>query len=89
MEMDPREGIIQEWLDMPLEDEMGRPTDDLRDRVCAAQIWTECLGKKRGDMRTWESKEIMDIMRRFPEWKERKSKAKVPGYGVQRVFERI
>ncbi|WP_339295900.1 virulence-associated E family protein [Paenibacillus sp. FSL W7-1279] len=89
MEMDPREGIIQEWLDMPLEDDMGRPTDDLRDRVCAAQIWTECLGKKRGDMRTWESKEIMDIMRRFPEWKERKSKAKVPGYGVQRVFERI
>ncbi|AVV56398.1 virulence protein E [Paenibacillus glucanolyticus] len=89
MEMDPREGIIQEWLDMPLEDDMGRPTDDLRDRVCAAQIWTECLGKKRGDMRTWESKEIMDIMRRFPEWKERKSKAKVPGYGVQRVFERV
>ncbi len=89
MEMDPREGIIQEWLDMPLEDDMGRPTDDLRDRVCATQIWTECLGKKRGDMRTWESKEIMDIMRRFPEWKERKSKAKVPGYGVQRVFERI
>ncbi|WP_338841973.1 virulence-associated E family protein [Paenibacillus glucanolyticus] len=89
MESDPREGIIQEWLDMPLEDEMGRPTDDLRDRVCAAQIWTECLGKKRGDMRTWEAKEIMDIMRNIPGWVERKGKAKVPGYGVQRVFERL
>lgn len=89
MESDPREGIIQEWLDMPLEDEMGRPTDDLRDRVCAAQIWTECLGKKRGDMRTWEAKEIMDIMRNIPGWVERKGKAKLPGYGVQRVFERL
>ncbi|MBX4145947.1 virulence-associated E family protein [Paenibacillus lautus] len=89
MEMDPREGIIQEWLDMPLEDEMGRPTEDLRDRVCAAQIWTECLGKKRGDMKTWDAKDIMDILRRLPEWNERKGKAKVPGYGVQRVFERL
>ncbi|QCT03309.1 virulence-associated E family protein [Paenibacillus algicola] len=89
METDPREGLIQEWLDMPLEDEMGRPTDDLRDRVCAAQIWTECLGKKRGDLRTWESKEIMDILRRIPGWAERKGKAKVLGYGVQRVFERL
>ncbi|WP_144882665.1 virulence-associated E family protein, partial [Paenibacillus sp. IHBB 10380] len=89
METDPREGLIQEWLDTPLEDEMGRPTEDLRDRVCAAQIWTECLGKKRGDLRTWESKEIMDILRRIPGWVERKGKAKVPGYGVQRVFERL
>ncbi|MEJ9220675.1 virulence-associated E family protein [Paenibacillus glucanolyticus] len=88
METDPREGIIQEWLDMPLEDEMGRPTEDLRDRVCAAQIWTECLGKKRGDMRAWESKELADILRRIPGWRERKGKARVPGYGVQLVFER-
>ncbi|MFD3768881.1 VapE domain-containing protein, partial [Paenibacillus lactis] len=89
METDPREGIIQEWLDTPLEDDMGRPTEDLRDRVCAAQIWTECLGKKRGDMKPWESKEIMDILRRIPGWSERKGKARVPGYGIQRVFDRL
>lgn len=89
MESDPREGIIQEWLDTPIEDDMGRPTDDLRDRVCAAQIWTECLGKKRGDMKPWDGKDIMDILRRIPGWVERKGKAKVPGYGVQRVFERL
>ncbi|WP_410769601.1 VapE domain-containing protein [Fontibacillus sp. BL9] len=89
MESDPREGIIQEWLDTPLEDEMGRPTDDLRDRVCAAQIWAECLGNKRGQMRAWEAKEIMDILRRIPGWVERKGKARVPGYGVQRVFDRL
>lgn len=89
METDPREGIIQEWLDTPMEDDMGRPTDDLRDRVCAAQIWSECLGRRRGDMKPWDGKEIMDILRRTPGWAERKNKAKVPGYGVQRVFERL
>lgn len=89
METDPREGLIQEWLDTPVEDEMGRPTDDLRTRVCAAQIWVECLGKKRGDMKPWDGKDIMDIMRRIPGWQERKGKTKVPGYGVQRVFERL
>lgn len=89
METDPREGLIQEWLDQPLEDEMGRPTDDLRDRVCAAQIWTECLGKRRGDMKPWDGKDILDILRRIPGWVERKGKARVPGYGVQRVFERL
>jgi putative DNA primase/helicase len=89
MESDPREGLIQEWLDTPVEDDLGRPTDDLRDRVCAAQIWTECLHNKRGSMRPWEAKEIMDIVRGIPGWEERKGKAKVPGYGVQRVFERV
>ncbi|BFH17228.1 VapE family protein [Paenibacillus melissococcoides] len=90
MESDPREGLIQEWLESPIEDEWeDEPTEQLRDRVCAAQIWTECLGKRRGDMKPWDGKDIMDIMRRIPGWAERPGKAKVPGYGVQRVFERL
>lgn len=89
MESDPRDGLIQEWLDQPIEDEMGRPTEDFRDRVCASQIWTECLGNKKGSLRSWEAKEIMSIMRSMPGWEERKGKAKVTGYGVQRVFERL
>ena len=89
MESDPREGLIQEWLDTPLEDDMGRPTDDLRQRVCASQIWIDCLGNKKGVMKIWEAKEIMDIMRHMSGWEERKGKARIPGYGVQRVFERL
>ncbi|MBO8164686.1 MAG: virulence protein E [Brevibacillus sp.] len=89
MESDPREGLIQEWLESEELDELDRPTGQKRQRVCAAQIWVECLGKRRGDMRPWEGKEIMDILRRIPGWAERKGKAKVPGYGVQRVFERL
>lgn len=89
MESDPREGLIQEWLNEPIEDPQGRPTDDLRDRVCAAQIWTECLGKKKGDMKPWEAKEICDIMRRIPGWKERKGRVRFPNYGTQTAFERV
>jgi predicted P-loop ATPase len=88
-EIDPREGLIQEWLESEELDEMDRPTGKKRQRVCVAQIWVECLGKRRGDMKSWEAKEIMDIMRRMPGWVERKGKAKIPGYGVQRVFERV
>lgn len=88
MESDPREGLIQEWLNEPVEDPQGRPTDDLRDRVCAAQIWVECLHKRKGDMKPWEAKEICDIVRRIPGWQERKGRSRFPEYGLQTVFER-
>lgn len=88
MENDPREGIIQEWLESEELDELGRPTGQKRQRVCAAQIWVECLGKKRGDLRPWEAKEIVDILRRIPGWKERKGRSVIPGYGKQTVFDR-
>ncbi|MCY9733135.1 virulence-associated E family protein [Paenibacillus alvei] len=89
MESDPREGLIQEWLESPIEDEWAdEPGGQLRDRVCAAQIWVECLGKRRGDMKPWDGKDILDIMRRIPGWKERKGRARVSGYGLQTVFER-
>lgn len=89
MEEDPRAGIIQEWLEMPIDDEMGRPTDEKRMRVCASQVWVECLHNKAGAIRPWEAREIADIMQRMPGWKERKGKARIPGYGVQKVFERL
>ncbi|GIM47018.1 hypothetical protein DNHGIG_25670 [Collibacillus ludicampi] len=91
METDPREGIIQEWLETPIKDEWGENNGEevYRTRVCAAQIWVECLGNKKGSMRPWEAKEICDILRRIPGWEERKGKARVGEYGVQRVFERV
>ncbi|HWQ74496.1 MAG TPA: virulence-associated E family protein [Syntrophomonas sp.] len=89
MEADPREGIIQEWLDTPVQDEWGEEqTEVQRVRVCAAQVWTECLGNKKGSMRPWEAKEICDILRRIPGWGERRGKARIAGYGVQLVFEK-
>jgi predicted P-loop ATPase len=89
MESDPREGIIREWLESEELDEMDRPAGQPRQRVCAAQVWIECLGNKKGVIRAWEAKEIFDILRNIPGWIERKGKARVQSYGVQRVFERL
>jgi putative DNA primase/helicase len=90
MEDDPRVGLIQEWLESSVEDEWGdEPVDQKRNRICASQIWTECLGNKKGAMRPWEAREICDLLRRIPGWRERNGRARVPGYGLQTVFERV
>jgi putative DNA primase/helicase len=88
MESDPREGLIQEWLESEERDDMDEPTGKLRQRVCAAQIWVECIGRRKGDMKAWEAREICDIIRRFPGWVERKGRVHMPIYGKQTVFER-
>ncbi|MBU5677891.1 virulence-associated E family protein [Alkaliphilus sp. MSJ-5] len=89
MEDDPRVGLIQEWLETPIEDDMGQSTGQLRTRVCASQVWAECLHNKTSSIRPWEAREISDILRRIPGWKERKTRARIPGYGAQNVFERV
>lgn len=89
MEDDPRIGLIQEWLETPVEDEWGEEsTEQLRNRVCASQVWAECLGNKKGSMRPWEAREICDLLRRIPGWKELRGRVRVPGYGQQTAFER-
>jgi predicted P-loop ATPase len=87
MEIDPREGIIQEWLEAPIEDEWA-DAPHYHQRVCAAQIWKECLNDK-GRIHPWEAKEICDILRRIPGWREREGRTIIPGYGKQTVFERV
>ena len=91
MEDDPRVGLIQEWLESPIEDGWGEESDgkQLRDRICATQVWSECLHNKSGSLRPWEAREICDLLRTIPGWKERKGKARIPGYGVQNVFEKV
>lgn len=90
MEDDPRAGLIQEWLETPLEDDLtGEQTNEMRTRVCASQIWAECLHNKAGAMRPWEAREICDIVRRIPGWRERKGRVRIPGYGLQTAFEKV
>lgn len=90
LEADPREGIIQEWLETPIKDEWGEENEVgmMRNRVCASQIWTECLNNKKGAIRSWEAREICDIMRRVSGWRELKNRVQIPGYGKQTAFER-
>jgi predicted P-loop ATPase len=84
MENDERTGIIEEWLNDDDPD-----TFEQRTICCAAQIWVEALGRRKGDMKMWDSKDICTIMRNMPGWMERPTKFRVPGYGLQRVFERV
>ena len=86
MESDPREGIIQEWLETPIDDTFSEQNGQLRKRICAAQIWVECLGNKKGSMQPWEAKPIYDILRRTPGWVEIKKPVRIPGYGQQKAF---
>lgn len=88
MESDPREGLILEWLESPVDDDWEDDAGQLRNRVCVAQVWVECLGNKKGAMQPWEAKPIVDILRKAPGWVEKPGKARVSGYGIQRIFER-
>lgn len=90
-EEDPRLGVIQEWLDAPIEDDDFTESDKktYRNRVCATQIWAECFGNKKGTLRRWEAEEIRALMREIPGWEEQPKKKRISGYGVQRVFDRI
>ena len=39
-----------------------------RDRVCIPEIWCECFGKSKGDLKRMESNEIAAIMARIEGW---------------------
>lgn len=91
METDPREGLIQEWLESDISESGFINVDEpkMHHRVCAAQIWVECLNNRKGYMRPWEAKEVCDIMRRIPGWVELDKRLRIKGYGLQTVFERV
>lgn len=59
-----------------------------RNRVCAAEIWCEALGKQRGDLSQRITREINGLLERMPGWAGvGVAKAGKP-YGAQRCFER-
>lgn len=60
-----------------------------RDRVCVAEIWEECFGGTRKDMSAYNTRFIHDVLRALPHWKESKTKARFPGYGVQKGYFRV
>ncbi|TFE30892.1 virulence protein E [Cohnella luojiensis] len=88
LEIDPREGHIQEWLEKPIEDDFGGEPY-YHKRVCAAKIWVECLGGRIGMMQKWDARSLCDIMRRMPGWKELSGRVRVPEYGQQTAFDRV
>lgn len=58
-----------------------------RQRVCAAEIWAECLGNDHKNMKPFEATGIYNILRRLDEWEERKpARTSFKIYGKQTTF---
>jgi putative DNA primase/helicase len=103
-EKDERLGVVLEYLDrlLPedwdskdiydrrqwLENPENRGTE-IRDYVCTAEVWCECLGKNREDMSRYNTREVNDILRGLPGWQSKISTMKFKMYGKQKYYERI
>ena len=63
-----------------------------RDRVCCMEIWCECFGKERNNIKRTDSYEIEAILMRIGNWKRyggnKKGNMKFPIYDSQRAFVR-
>jgi predicted P-loop ATPase len=89
MEEDPRIGIIQEWLDSPIEDYTGKECGEFRQTTCAMQIWIECLHGRKDMFTPYKAREVNAILRKLPGWAETPW-ATVPGYTRPRIsFKRL
>lgn len=105
MEHDEREGVVAEYLDMPLPEnwdeltmyqrrEFIRDTEDptrprgtrRRKVVSNIEIWCECFGKSKEDLRPADSYAISAIMVRMRGWQKAPDRQSLPIYGQQRVY---
>lgn len=57
-----------------------------RDRVCALEVWCECLNGDPKYFRKMDAAEINGILGSFPEWTRQKSNGRFGPYGFQRGF---
>lgn len=61
----------------------------LRDKVCAAEVWVECLGGETKYLKRQESIEINSILSSIRGWTRIKTPRKFGPYGSQKGFERV
>lgn len=106
MEVDEREGMVRDYLDMLLPENWDRmelydrrnyicgsefggvkePGVRRRERVCNMEIWCECFGKERGNLKRQDANEISAIMANIEGWKKADNKVRFPIYGVVRGY---
>lgn len=59
-----------------------------RNEVSNLEIWCECFGKAKEDIRPSDSYAIAAIMKRLKNWEKSESRRRIPIYGLQRVYTR-
>lgn len=103
-EVDERKGLIEDYLDrlLPkdwddkdiferrgyLEDPLSPKGTEVRDYVCIAEIWCECLGKNKEDMDRYKTREINDILRGLEGWEQVGTTRTFKIYGKQKYYAR-
>ncbi len=60
----------------------------LRDYVCVAEIWCECLGKEKTEMDRYKTRDINEILRGLGDWEQSKSTKNFKNYGKQKYYSR-
>lgn len=71
--------------------EFGRSSQvtETRDRICAAEVWCECLGGEIKFMKKTDTREINDILSCLPGWEMQKSPVRFGPYGLQRGYKNV
>jgi predicted P-loop ATPase len=102
-ETDERKGIIEEYLNTKLptdwatldiyerQDVLALVKKDkgtVRDFVCMAEVWCECLGKNKEDMTRYNTREINDVMKSLEEWEYHATTKNFALYGKQKYYSR-
>lgn len=59
-----------------------------RERVCVMEIWCECFGRDRGNLKRQDTNDIIAILTNIGGWKRSEGKMRFPVYGVVRGFVR-
>lgn len=62
---------------------------EMKDFVCVAEIWAECMGKEKEDMDRYKTREINDMLRGLEGWEQSKSTKNFKLYGKQKYYSRI
>ena len=57
-----------------------------RNMVCNMEIWCECFGKERGNLKRQDANEIVAIMSGIEGWKRPEGKMRFPLYGVVKGY---
>lgn len=67
-------------------DELSIENSILRDKVCILEIWVECFGKNRSDIKKSDSNLIASIMSNIKNWEKSNKSYRFKIYGVQKAY---
>ena len=102
-ETDERTGLVESYLDARLPKdwadrdiferrqylEVGKTKKgEIRNFVCMAEIWCECLGKAKEDMSRYNTQEINDILKSLDGWEHHTTTKNFGYYGKQKYYSR-